>query len=690
MVLLTLPRAWSPRLRHAHTCADQQIHPHADEWAADGAQAWMMTNRTAGVPSRHRKDRRFAPRTHSLKLAAALSIPLLALGVVTVLEVVTGGTRSRRSAADELAEAAIGPSGLVTARRNDAPAAVDLVGQTGVVDMPVEGYEDTRAATTRRSPTFEQLISSRAARSARRTASRWNSSPRSSRSAPTSTPTSPRSTPARSTTTSPSATRSPALQRSGPALLRRHHAHLARHRRPELRQGTELPTTATRQIEEMSLLLNGAMGDATSEGGIDTTAEIAASSIRLHRLQNNADVLRNASGPYAAISAEHFPTELTDRVVTNVGEAVINNNLDLGAVFADVNVPKAEGYIAIQEAIAAEILDRADSLNSAAEARQRWFIALAVLVLGTAVVLTWLVSRSITKPLRALTREAKEMAERRLPEAVIDILETPLGDDVVMPHVHSCGLQTATRCRRLGRAQPVQDTALDLPSIRRCCGAPSPTASSTSAAATRTCSPPARFITELETNETTPTPSPTSSADHLATRMRRNAESLLVLAARTPAEVGRAGHADRRHPRRARRGRGLPARHGPRVEPATVLGSAAADLAHLLAELIENALVFSPPDIRRHPRPQPHDSYGVPRGHQRRPVRLARTPRAGYTLAIIDTASACPPATSPPPTAASPGRIVHDRPVKYLGHYVAGNLAARHKSRSTWNSPCNG
>src|SRR5690606_13164433 len=57
------------------------------------------------------------------------------------------------------------------------------------------------------------------------------------------------------------------------------------------------------------------------------------------------------------------------------------------------------------------------------------------------------------------------------------------------------------------------------------------------------------------------------------------------------------------------------------VEPATILGSAAADLAHLLAELIENALVFSPPDqtvdIRGRNRP---DTHG-----------------AGYTLAIIDS-----------------------------------------------------
>jgi hypothetical protein len=95
------------------------------------------------------------------------------------------------------------------------------------------------------------------------------------------------------------------------------------------------------------------------------------------------------------------------------------------------------------------------------------------------------------------------------------------------------------------------------------------------------------------------------------------------------------------------------------VEPATILGSAAADLAHLLAELIENALVFSPPDqtvdIRGRNRPQ------------------------GYTLAIIDSGLGMPDTDI---TAANRRLAGAESftiaPSKYLGHYVAGNLAARH------------
>ncbi|HET6949185.1 MAG TPA: ATP-binding protein, partial [Acidimicrobiales bacterium] len=105
---------------------------------------------------------------------------------------------------------------------------------------------------------------------------------------------------------------------------------------------------------------------------------------------------------------------------------------------------------------------------------------------------------------------------------------------------------------------------------------------------------------------------------------------------------------------------------------ATILGSAAADLAHLLAELVENALVFSPPDqtvdIRGRARPD------------------------GYTLAIIDSGLGMPPAD----VAAANRRLAGAEsftiaPSKYLGHYVAGNLAARHDINVRLdNSPGNG
>src|SRR5690606_14901697 len=84
--------------------------------------------------------------------------------------------------------------------------------------------------------------------------------------------------------------------------------------------------------------------------------------------------------------------------------------------------------------------------------------------------------------------------------------------------------------------------------------------------------------------------------DHLATRLRRNAESLLVLSQADTAvgwqppvgvaEVVRAALGEIENFER------VMVRN---LEPVMVLGGGSADLAHLLAELIENGLRHSPP-----------------------------------------------------------------------------------------------
>ena len=338
--------------------------------------------------------------------------------------------------------------------------------------------------------------------------------------------------------------------------------------------------------------------------------------------------------------------------------------------------PETYGYTVFRESVTSVLSDRADELQSAAEARQMWFAVLALTAVVVAGAVTWLVSRSITKPLRSLTRQAKEMAERRLPDAVIDILETPLGDDVQVPTVDPVVVHTRDEVADVSLAlNTVQDTALDLAVeqavLRR------NIADSFVNLGRRNQNLLGRqldFITELETNETDPdTLSNLFRLDHLATRMRRNAESLLVLAGIEPprkwaapvrlTDVIRAALGEVEDYQRVTvRG----------VEPATIIGNAAADLAHLLAELIENALVFSPPD-------------------QTVDIRGRQNPN-GYTLAVIDSGLGMPQTDITSANRRLAGAESFTiAPSKYLGHYVAGNLAARHNIHVTLdNSPGNG
>jgi signal transduction histidine kinase len=623
-----------------------------------------------------------------LKLAAALSVPLLALAVVTALGVRSATTdRADVRGQTDLADAALGPEGVISALQNERSwAAVDLIGQNAV-NVPVEGYEETRAQTDRALRSLDESLSTKSDAVADAFEPVLASIPQLEG--------------LRAEIDANVAAVNPRTIENnlgfGNAVFTRFTALIeplfdATTRvataidDPELRQGTELADTSARQIEVLSLLLNRIITDKTlTPGGIDTSSEVSVASELHQQFKHNAEIMRAGTGPYAEIADTAFPVALTDRVNEQVDRAIIANQVVVQDLLAAVDVPDEEGYEAFKQAIAEQIRDRSAELNAAADLRQRLLLGLSGLVVVLAVALAWLVSRSITRPLRALTHQAKEMADRRLPEAVADILETPLGQDVAVPQVPPVTLLTRDEVSDVADAlNTVQDTAVDLAVeqavLRR------NIADSFVNLGRRNQNLLGRqldFITQLESQETEPeTLASLFRLDHLATRMRRNAESLLVLAGIEPprqwaapvrvTDVIRAALSEVEDYQRVTvRG----------VEPATIVGSGAADLAHLLAELIENALVFSPPDqtvdIRGRNRP---GASGGPDGS------------IGYTLAVIDSGLGM----SAEDIAAADRRLAGTEsftiaPSKYLGHYVAGNLAARHGIRvHLESSPGNG
>ena len=153
--------------------------------------------------------------------------------------------------------------------------------------------------------------------------------------------------------------------------------------------------------------------------------------------------------------------------------------------------------------------------------------------------------------------------------------------------------------------------------------------------------------------------------DHLATRMRRNAESLLVLAGEDPArqwsapvavtDVLRAALGEVEQYSRVR----LQA-----IDETTVAGKAVADVSHIVAELVENALAFSPPD-------SDVSVYG-------------RHGDEGYTITIVDTGIGM----SEEDIERANWRLRASEdftvaPSRYLGHYVVAQLSLRHQIQVT-------
>ncbi|GGM19191.1 sensor histidine kinase [Micromonospora yangpuensis] len=151
--------------------------------------------------------------------------------------------------------------------------------------------------------------------------------------------------------------------------------------------------------------------------------------------------------------------------------------------------------------------------------------------------------------------------------------------------------------------------------------------------------------------------------DHLATRLRRHAEDLVILAGAAP---GRGW----RHPVAVVdlvRGATGEVESYERVDlttlaPAAALGRAVGDVIHLLAELIENATAFSPP-------------------HTRVEVSGRRGPD-GYTVEIVDRGLGMTPAA-----VEEANRRLVDPPdfnpaeSARLGLFVVARLAARHGIR---------
>jgi methyl-accepting chemotaxis protein len=161
--------------------------------------------------------------------------------------------------------------------------------------------------------------------------------------------------------------------------------------------------------------------------------------------------------------------------------------------------------------------------------------------------------------------------------------------------------------------------------------------------------------------------------DHLTTRMRRNAEGLVVLAGDRPgrgwnkpvpfADVLRASVAEVEDYRRVR---------VITKSRAALAGRAVADVIHLVAELVENALIFSPPNT---------------------PVRVVgdRVAR-GFAVEIEDRGLGILPDTMAEINAklADPP-IMDPAATEQLGLYVAGQLASQHRIRvSLRDSPFGG
>jgi signal transduction histidine kinase len=226
--------------------------------------------------------------------------------------------------------------------------------------------------------------------------------------------------------------------------------------------------------------------------------------------------------------------------------------------------------------------------------------ALVLLALLAALGLMAIITRAILKPLRALRREALEVANRRLPASVQRILADPDPAEAAKHAVEPVAVFTREETGQLARSfDAVQEQAVLMATeqalLRDNINSIFVNLSRRSQALVER---QLSLIDRLEQDEQDPDQlASLFELDHLATRMRRNSESLLVLSG-----TGLSRQLNRPVPASEVVGAAVSeVEHYARVEVASspevaVQGRAVSDLVHVIAELLDNATFFSEPE----------------------------------------------------------------------------------------------
>ncbi|CAM5522616.1 hypothetical protein SALBM311S_02356 [Streptomyces alboniger] len=265
-----------------------------------------------------------------------------------------------------------------------------------------------------------------------------------------------------------------------------------------------------------------------------------------------------------------------------------------------VTTLKFNAYRQIESDLADTAVNEAADISD--NARQDAFItgAAVVVALLAAFILAGMVARQMSRAMRQLRNAAFGIAEQRLPMLVDQLSRTDPGR--VDTRVQPIPITTRDEIGEVARAfDQVHREAVRLAAEQALLrGNINAIFTNLSRRNQSLIEGQLTLITDLENNEAEPDQLENLfKLDHLATRMRRNGENLLVLAGEEPGrrwdqpvplvDVLRAASSEVEQYERVELS-GVP--------EAEIHGRAVTDLVHLLAELLENATTFSSPQTK--------------------------------------------------------------------------------------------
>ena len=319
----------------------------------------------------------------------------------------------------------------------------------------------------------------------------------------------------------------------------------------------------------------------------------------------------------------------------------------------------------VEQQVAASVVARAQQLHQGAADSARLSVILSVILLLAALAATFAVAQSIVRPLRRLRGDALQIASARLPEKMLAIAaaEDPAAERDVAP----VSVGSTDEIGEVARAfDQVHREAVKLAAneavLRRSMNAIFVNLSRRSQSLLLRL---VKQIDSLEQSEDDPGRlASLFTMDHLVTRMRRHSENLLVFAGHEPAhkqaepvalpDIVRAAVSEILEFDRV----------AVNVQPEiSVAGQSVSDIVHLLAEILENATMFSAKHTRVHVTGNALPSGGV----------LINVIDGGLGLPADRLADLNDRLDNPPAADVSVSR--------HMGLFVVSHLAARHGVR---------
>lgn len=331
----------------------------------------------------------------------------------------------------------------------------------------------------------------------------------------------------------------------------------------------------------------------------------------------------------------------------------------------DDDSAKIQQMKTIEITLLSEMEQKARELRNEAEQEAIISGALILLVLGVSLVGAFVVARSMIRSLRRLQDTATKVAQDRLPELVKQLSESDPQD--VDTSVESVGVHSRDEIGQVAAAfDDVHREAVRLAAEQALLrGNVNAMFTNLSRRSQGLIQRQLSLISELESREADPDQlSSLFKLDHLATRMRRNGENLLVLAGEEPGrrwtrpvplvDVLRAAASEVEQYERIELSS---------VPTTEVAGRVVNDLVHLLAELLENATSFSSPQTK-----VKVTGHALPDGRV-----LIEIHDTGIGLSPEDLAAINERLAAPPTVDVSVSRR--------MGLFVVGRLSQRHGIR---------